>query len=64
MPFIKDSRIKGLVYVPEDSSHVPKKHPCPDCHSCRMCPEIKCELCIKRNPGLSKDCQKKICSSG
>jgi hypothetical protein len=64
MPFIKDSRIKGLVYVPEEASNIPKKHPCHDCHSCRMCPEIKCELCIIKNPGLSADCQKKNCSSG
>ena len=49
MPFVRDSRIKGLVFVPDDSLQPPKKHPCPDCHTCQMCSEIKCGLCMKRN---------------
>jgi hypothetical protein len=58
MPFIRDSRIKGLVFIPDDSSQTSKKHPCPDCHLCRMCPEIKCGLCMKRNSNLCRSPQK------
>jgi hypothetical protein len=64
MPFVRDSRIKGLVFVPDDSSQPPKKHPCPDCHLCQMCPEIKCGLCMKRNLNLCMNCHKENSDSG
>jgi hypothetical protein len=58
MPFARDNRIKGLVFIPESSSQTLKKHPCPDCNLCRMCPEIKCGLCMKKNLNLCMNPQK------
>jgi hypothetical protein len=58
MPFIRDSRIKGLVFIPESSLQTLKKHPCPDCYSCQMCSEIKCGLCMKKNLNLCLNPQK------
>jgi len=62
MPFVKNTRIKGLVYVPEESSSALKKHPCPDCFSCQACSEVRCVLCLKKsNRGCIKgmaDCKK------
>ncbi|MBN2297149.1 MAG: hypothetical protein JXM72_01070 [Deltaproteobacteria bacterium] len=46
MAFERMKGVKGLVYVPENTE-CKKKHPCEDCFSCRMCSDIRCELCIE-----------------
>lgn len=42
----------GKIYVPEQKEGGRKKNPCPDCFSCRMCSDERCERCLcqgKRN---------------
>ena len=48
MPFIKEKGIDGLVWVPEETDAVCKKHDCPDCEHCNRCADSRCRLCLSR----------------
>lgn len=45
--------IGGLDQVYQPSSAVVKKHPCPDCHHCQGCSDVRCQACRRSgsNPG-------------
>lgn len=47
--FIRIKGFAGKIYSPPELKNTPKKHPCPDCRSCRFCSEEKCSLCLKKN---------------
>ena len=36
MPWIRMRGVKGLVYEPESTASLDRKHRCPDCYSCQM----------------------------
>lgn len=40
--------LRGKVYVPDPKPNQPKKHPCPDCHTCQMCSDDRCNVCRDR----------------
>ncbi len=48
MPFIKQTGIDGLVWVPEETDAAAKKHDCPDCEHCNHCADSRCRLCLNR----------------
>ena len=56
MPFVKVPGLKGKVYVPEQPPEAPKKHPCPDCFSCQMCADSRCQVC-RRDKQEKNTCQ-------
>ncbi len=53
MPFIRIKGFKELLYVPEEDKKARKKHPCPDCFSCQMCSDERCEKCLRNKAGRS-----------
>ena len=55
MPFVNVPGLKGKVYVPEADDQAPKKNPCPDCFSCQMCGDSRCQVCL-RQKGMNHRC--------
>jgi hypothetical protein len=55
MPFIEISGFPGKVYVPEPQPDTQKKNKCPDCFSCQRCADIRCQICLNKNP-VDKKC--------
>ncbi|MFP4446765.1 MAG: hypothetical protein ACLFPD_11035 [Desulfosudaceae bacterium] len=53
MPFIKVPGLTGRVYVPEKTGPDKKKHNCPDCFSCQMCSQARCQVCRREKAGQS-----------
>ena len=51
MPFVVIAGLPGKVYVPSPPRAGGNKHPCPDCHSCQVCAETRCDLCRSRRDG-------------
>jgi len=45
MPFVDLPDGTGKVYVPEKKQGCRQKHPCPDCFSCQMCSDDRCDRC-------------------
>ena len=39
MAWINVPGLAGKVYLPEDTGHVQKKHPCKACFACQWCDE-------------------------
>lgn len=48
MPFVNVPGLKGKVYVPDPDPDTPKKNPCPDCFSCQMCADSRCQVCLRQ----------------
>ena len=48
MAFVDAPGIKGQMYVPEASRDCVKKRECPDCVSCQICNDDKCEVCLNQ----------------
>lgn len=48
MPFVDLPDGTGKVYVPEKQQGCRQKHPCPDCFSCQMCSDDRCQRCLGR----------------
>lgn len=48
MPFVDLPEGTGKVYVPEKKRGGEQKHPCPDCFSCQMCSDDRCQRCLGR----------------
>jgi hypothetical protein len=38
----------GKIYVPEKKQGGGQKHPCPDCFSCQLCSDERCQRCLGR----------------
>ncbi len=55
MPFVDLPDGTGKVYVPEKKPGGRQKHPCPDCFSCQMCSDDRCQRCLGRE-GKAKCC--------
>ncbi len=55
MPFVDLPDGTGKVYVPEKKQGCRQKHPCPDCFSCQMCSDDRCQRCLGRG-GKAKCC--------
>jgi hypothetical protein len=51
MPFVDLPDGTGKVYVPEKNQDSLQKHPCPDCFSCQMCCDDRCQRCLSRGGG-------------
>ena len=51
MPFVRKPGVTGKVWVPEPSSSLPKRYPCPDCFVCQQCSEERCSLCRSQRVG-------------
>ena len=49
MPFIEIEGLPGKVYIPEKLPDNQKKNKCPDCFSCQMCNDSRCQLCLNKN---------------
>jgi hypothetical protein len=45
MAWINVPGLAGKVYLPEDTGHVQKKHPCKACFACQWCDENRCQVC-------------------
>ncbi len=35
----------GKIFIPEKAPEAKQKHPCPDCFSCQMCSDDRCDQC-------------------
>lgn len=51
MAWITHPGLAGKVYIPEDKSATPKKHPCAGCFSCQWCDDNRCHVCRCGQPG-------------
>lgn len=45
MRFVRIKGVEGLVFEP-DGAEAPRKHRCPDCHSCQWCGDDRCRTCL------------------
>lgn len=45
MPFVDLPDGTGKLYVPEKKHGGRQKHACPDCFSCQMCSDDRCDRC-------------------
>ncbi|MFZ0134628.1 MAG: hypothetical protein WAK95_18980 [Desulfobacterales bacterium] len=45
MSFVCMPGLKGKVFIPTASGHLPQKHPCRTCYSCQLCSDERCALC-------------------
>lgn len=48
MPFVDLPDGTGKIYVPEKKQGTGQKHPCPDCFSCQLCSDERCQRCLGR----------------
>jgi len=49
MPFIEINGLPGKVYVPDKAPASQKKNKCPDCFSCQLCSDTRCQVCTNNN---------------
>jgi len=54
MAFIRIKGITGLVFAPEQGVAAPRKHRCPDCHSCQWCGDERCATCRGQGGGCAR----------
>jgi len=45
MPFVNIPGFEGKIYEPKKRPGRLRKHDCPDCYSCQMCGEERCQVC-------------------
>ena len=58
MPFKNLPGLPGKVYIPEQDPDAPKKHNCPDCFSCQMCSDTRCQACRRSHEPRAHQYQK------
>ncbi len=54
MPFIKINGLPGKVYIPDKLPDNRKKNTCPDCFSCQMCSDTRCQVCTNNHHAIKK----------
>ena len=58
MPFVDLPDGTGKVYVPEKKQGGGQKHPCPDCFSCQLCSDERCQRCLGRGQKGGRCCSR------